>query len=237
MDNIIGERINTGLALRNMKQKELAHKLDVKDNVVSYWCKGSRIPNTEQIIKIADVLKVSTDYLLGVSEVATSDKDLQYICDYTGLSKETVQELNEICSLYKKAKSFELKEYTPQILTPNTINSALNWILSNSDQLHCLLVSCICADNYLKNFNINSVDVTDYVELCEYNNELNDLLIDIYAVNFMLQQSFIEYLKKEYNIDHIEKNIDKITSELSIYQKEVYMSLKKIEKQKVDENE
>lgn len=95
MNNIIGKRINEALAESNIKQKELAHKIGVKDNVVSYWCNGSRIPNTEQIVKIAKALSVSTDYLLGISNVATNDKDLQFVCDYTGLDEETVEELHK----------------------------------------------------------------------------------------------------------------------------------------------
>lgn len=90
MNNIIGKRINEALAARNIKQKELANKIGVKDNVVSYWCNGNRIPNTEQIIQISDALKVSTDFLLGKTNAKTSDKDIQYICDYTGLKEETV---------------------------------------------------------------------------------------------------------------------------------------------------
>ncbi len=62
MDNnyneIIGQRINAALALSNIKQKELAKELGVKDNVVSYWCSGKRTPNTEQIIKISKMLNI-----------------------------------------------------------------------------------------------------------------------------------------------------------------------------------
>ena len=108
MDNnysgIIGQRINTALALSNVKQKELAKELGVKDNVVSYWCSGSRTPNTEQIIKISKLLNVSSDYLLGLSDAATSDKDLQFICDYLGLDEKAINRIktnkyeNILCS-------------------------------------------------------------------------------------------------------------------------------------------
>lgn len=98
MDNnyseTIGQRINTALALSNIKQKELAKELGVKDNVISYWCNGNRTPNTEQIIKISKLLNVSTDYLLGLSDAATSDKDLQSVCDYVGLRISTIKKLH-----------------------------------------------------------------------------------------------------------------------------------------------
>lgn len=92
MDNkkIIGSRINSALAMNNTLQKELAKQLNVKDNIVSYWCKGDRTPNTSQIIQIANYLNVSTDYLLGVTDVATTDKDLKFVCDYTGLDETSI---------------------------------------------------------------------------------------------------------------------------------------------------
>lgn len=92
MDNkkIIGSRINSALAMNNTLQKELAKQLNVKDNIVSYWCKGDRTPNTTQIIQIANCLNVSTDYLLGITDVATNDKDLKFVCEYTGLDEKTI---------------------------------------------------------------------------------------------------------------------------------------------------
>ena len=93
MNNIIGKRINSALAEKDIKQKELAKKIGVNDNVISYWCSGSRTPNTQQIIQICNVLGVSADYLLGLTDVATTDKDLQYICDYTGLDEKAIQKL------------------------------------------------------------------------------------------------------------------------------------------------
>lgn len=98
MDNkkIIGSRINSALAMNNTLQKELAKQLNVKDNIVSYWCKGDRTPNTTQIIQIANYLNVSTDYLLGITDVATTDKDLKFVCEYTGLDEKSVKYLNKV---------------------------------------------------------------------------------------------------------------------------------------------
>lgn len=96
MENIIGQRINTALAARDIKQKELAKQIGVKDNVVSYWCSGTRIPNTMQIVQIAKILNVSADYLLGLSDVATNNADLKAVCYYTGLDETSVLSLNDI---------------------------------------------------------------------------------------------------------------------------------------------
>lgn len=55
------------------------------------------MPNHEQLIKIAKYLNVSTDYLLGLSETPTADKDVQFICDYTGLDNGSVNTLHREC--------------------------------------------------------------------------------------------------------------------------------------------
>lgn len=96
MDNrtVIGSRINSALASSNKKQKELAAHLGVPDNTISYFCSGKRVPNAEQIIEISKFLDVSSDYLLGLTENATTDTDLKAVCDYTGLNDKAVTNLS-----------------------------------------------------------------------------------------------------------------------------------------------
>ena len=92
---IIGRRINELLAINDVKQKELAAYLSISDNIVSYFVKGTRVPNTEQIIKIANFFNVSADYLLGLTDAKTTkDTDLRAIVDYTGLSEECIKEIS-----------------------------------------------------------------------------------------------------------------------------------------------
>ena len=96
INKIIGQRINSLLAYKHINQKDLAKELGVKDNVISYWCNGTRKPNFEQIIRMSQFFNVSTDYLLGVTSAPTNDKDVQFICDYTGLTERTVKILNNM---------------------------------------------------------------------------------------------------------------------------------------------
>lgn len=96
----IGKRIETALAVSGKKQKDLAEYLSILPNTVSYFCKGTRTPNTEQIIKISQFLNVSADYLLGLSEAMTIDTDIQTACKVTGLSEKAVENLNNINILY-----------------------------------------------------------------------------------------------------------------------------------------
>ena len=85
---IIGYRTTEALASSGKKQKELAERLNVTDNTISYFCKGSRTPNLAQIIKIAEFTNVSTDYLLGLSEISSTDPDDRAICERFGLKQK-----------------------------------------------------------------------------------------------------------------------------------------------------
>ena len=89
----IGQNINTLLAEKRVKQKELAEYLKIPDNTVSYFVSGKRLPNTEQIVKIADFFKVSSDYLLGLDDTPTNDKDLAFVCKYTGCKDYVIKSL------------------------------------------------------------------------------------------------------------------------------------------------
>lgn len=94
ISKVIGKRINALLAKKFKRQKDLATALGVNDNTISYFVSGKRMPNTEQIIKISDFFGVSADYLLGLSDTPTTDKDIQFICGYTGLSEKSVEKLH-----------------------------------------------------------------------------------------------------------------------------------------------
>lgn len=96
MDNkLIGRRINSALARAGMLQKELAKAIGVTDNTISYFCSGTRTPNVSQIIDIARILEVSTDYLLGTSDIATLDASVQAVVAYTGLSEDNAKFLSD----------------------------------------------------------------------------------------------------------------------------------------------
>ncbi len=95
---LIGQRINAALARANKKQKELAQELNVPDNTISYFTSGKRTPNTEQLVKIAEYLDVSADYLLGMVSEPASNMEVKVICEITGLSEQVINELAK----YKK---------------------------------------------------------------------------------------------------------------------------------------
>lgn len=88
-DRLTKLRENTG-----KKRQEVADELEISRASLEYYEKGKRKPDIEVLAKIAEYYRVSTDYLLGLSIASTTDKDVQFICDYTGLSEKSVDVLH-----------------------------------------------------------------------------------------------------------------------------------------------
>ena len=71
-------RLRKLLEQNNITQKELSLRIGVRDVTVSRYFSGQRIPRTDVIVSIANYFKVSTDYLLGISDIKNpSDENLE----------------------------------------------------------------------------------------------------------------------------------------------------------------
>lgn len=65
MEEILAERLRDLLWHKNIKQQELAEKTGLTAAAISHYVNGKQCPNSPSLLLIADVLDVSTDYLLG----------------------------------------------------------------------------------------------------------------------------------------------------------------------------
>lgn len=67
--DILGIRIKELRILRRLSQKELAEILDVRQNTVSRYETGIKLPSLEVLVLLAKALETSTDYLLGLTDI------------------------------------------------------------------------------------------------------------------------------------------------------------------------
>lgn len=65
---MFAKRLKEARKRKNLLQKELASLLGVSRTTVTSWENGTRVPEFETLQRIADVLEVSVDYLLGRSD-------------------------------------------------------------------------------------------------------------------------------------------------------------------------
>ena len=89
-DNIFAQRLRALMKERSVKQNILAEKAGCSRQAVSQYIDGSSAPNVDKLLSIADV---SADYLLGRTNAETTDKDLRFVCEYTGLSENAIMTL------------------------------------------------------------------------------------------------------------------------------------------------
>lgn len=78
----------------NLTQDDLANALNCKRQKIADWERGKSLPAVNDVILLSKFFNVSTDYLLGLTDVTTTDRDLKFICDYTGLSEKSVDVLH-----------------------------------------------------------------------------------------------------------------------------------------------
>lgn len=115
-------------------QKELAEELGVKQQTISYYRNGQSTPDADNLIKIARHYGVTTDFLLGLTEVSTTDTELKAVCEYTGLSEIAIRNLREM-----KVNDQTIEKYVPskwygdlRILDEIICNKAFLWTICHN---------------------------------------------------------------------------------------------------------
>ena len=100
-----GDRTNT----------EFADFLGLSRQTVGFYCNGDRLPD------------VITDWLLGITDVATQDSDKRLICEYTGLNENSIDFLHNLIADKDKNGVYPAG-FTDEMYTPKSL---LNDIFSN----------------------------------------------------------------------------------------------------------
>ena len=73
------ERLKALRKEAGLTQKELAKQIETSQPSYQYWEKGTRKPSRENIKKLATIFNVSTDYLLGNSDIKNPEDELSNV--------------------------------------------------------------------------------------------------------------------------------------------------------------
>ena len=96
---------------KNLFQSDLAKILNVSIAAYSFYESGKRDMGTDTVKKLADFFNVSTDYLLGISDIRNPEelKNVQFAnhggLNTEGLGEEELKELQRQIDFIKKMKS------------------------------------------------------------------------------------------------------------------------------------
>lgn len=88
-----GERLLKLREERNETQQQLADAVDITRQSLSRYETNDRTPNIDLVYNIAKHYNVSADYLLGLSEIQSSNKKIEIACEVTGLSEKAITHL------------------------------------------------------------------------------------------------------------------------------------------------
>ncbi len=114
---MFGERLKDVLDYHNMSQIKLAQKLGVDKQIVNRWCQNVTEPDNRMIVRVAQILGVSTDYLLGNDENITETEEqikkrnliLSILIEYGYIEnnqKISNKEINRLFKFLKANKEF-----------------------------------------------------------------------------------------------------------------------------------
>lgn len=95
----LGRRLRTLRKQKNLTQKQLASLISTKNSIISFYENGERIPSPEVIVKLAAVLGVTTDFLLGVERGKA--------VDVSGLSERDVALVSALVDSLREKKQKE----------------------------------------------------------------------------------------------------------------------------------
>lgn len=123
----LGEIIQSIREEKDMSQKELAQKINISYSVMNRIESGERPARDEELKKIADVLEVSTDYLLGrTDKKAPSDKIESAL--------ENDKELSNFWRTMKKRPELKLMFKQTKDLSPKAIQQVIRIIKAIEDE-------------------------------------------------------------------------------------------------------
>ena len=104
------ERLKTLRKQVKLTQAQIAKKLDISQQAYASWERGVKKPKQENLVRIAQILNVSVDYLVGNSEEKSDELDnieLLFRMNSRGLTDEEKEifkkELIEFMEKRKKA--------------------------------------------------------------------------------------------------------------------------------------
>lgn len=113
----------------NQNQADVANEIGISRASLSYYESGDRKPDINTLYALAQYYHVSSDYLLGLTDVASQDIDRQAISKRTGLSQDAICHLE----LLKNSISAQNLEETSVIRL--LVLKTINLILEEADDL------------------------------------------------------------------------------------------------------
>ncbi|MBW4827619.1 MAG: helix-turn-helix transcriptional regulator [Clostridiaceae bacterium] len=125
--NTIGKRIKMLREDERLNQKELAKALNISNTTLSQYETGQRTPSDDIKIKLANFFNVSTDYLLGRTDIKNQSEKISN-------AVEDDPELIEFWNELKEREDLQLLFKQTKNLSPKDIKQIIRIIKAIEDE-------------------------------------------------------------------------------------------------------
>lgn len=93
---VFGKRLKELRKANGYTIEQCAEAVGISKSTVGYYENNNRMPDIEILSRIADVLNVSADYLIGKTNTTATKGKTKTVCDFTGLSDTAAEYLAEL---------------------------------------------------------------------------------------------------------------------------------------------
>ena len=93
-------------------QQTLADYIGITRQAVGHYQTGQSSPDWKILSKIAKFFNVSSDYLIGISDIQSQDKGVQAACSYLELPEESIGAIRRLIDI---GEDFDYQEAHPEI--------------------------------------------------------------------------------------------------------------------------
>lgn len=202
---IFSERLAELRQQHNETSRDLARALDVSFSAISNYQLGKRTPDIIFLQKVARHYNVSADYLLGLSDVKSTEQDMKIACEVTGLSEKAIE--NIIKNIKGNSINFYGSDYVYNFVNNEGYCCSREKLIENGNKLfdiqrkaislflesdtftaltECIYVINELANNMIEDFEVYKKTFPEEKEMYVYNREcykeLRLELLDAYEI-------------------------------------------------------
>jgi len=181
-----GERLLKLREERNETQQQLADAIGITRQSISRYETNDRTPNIDLVYNIAKHYNVSADYLLGLSDVKSTEQDMKVACEVTELSEKAALNIKKITSEFFHKEATEVFESNAFYWAMFHLSSALSYAKSASDYADLSEMN----DENLKPFTVN-------LQRDEEIKNMRVCLLDVYEKIKTLSENYFKKCLKE----------------------------------------
>ena len=191
-EQVFGKRLKELRKEHGYTIEQFADMVGISKSTLGYYENDKRMPDIEILARIANVLNVSADYLIGRTNTTVRKGKLKTVCDFTGLSDQAAEYLSELVENRDYAKLSVINHLFKELCEDYAF-------YSGEDEASSLLGSLFrCFEKFTGSEN----DWENYVDLGD--EKRKEVLAAAYR-QFMLNQvvKALELSSEEYKQDNL----------------------------------